>query len=155
TGERLLQIGVRTVGDLAALPESVLIAKLGRATGEHLHALANARDQRRVEPDRPVKSISHEETYARDRHDHAELEIELLRMADAVARRARSGGRRGRTVTIKVRFGDFRTITRSRTLDRPTDSARQIAQVGRALLADVDTSIGVRLLGIGIAGLRD
>lgn len=153
TAEKLERIGVRTVGDLAILPERTVIAAVGESSGRHLHSLAHARDDRIVEADRAVKSVSHEETYARDRHDPDELAVEVLRMADAIAGRLRRADMRGRTVTIKVRFGDFRTITRSRTLDRSTDSARDIARVGRELLAAVDVSPGVRLLGVGISQL--
>lgn len=153
TGEKLERIGVRTVGDLAQLSEATVISTVGEASGRHLHALANARDDRIVEADRTVKSVSHEETYARDRHDPDELAVEVHRMADAIAGRLRRAEMRGRTVTVKVRFGDFRTITRSRTLDRSTDSARDIARVGRDLLAEVDVAPGVRLLGVGVSQL--
>jgi len=152
---KLERIGVATVGDLAALPEDLVTATLGKAVGAHLHALANARDDREVEADRGVKSVSHEETFARDLHDHGALGLELLRMADSVATRLRRNDLRGRTVSIKVRYGDFRTLTRSHTLGRATDSAREIARVARALLGDVDPTPGVRLLGVGVAQMDD
>ncbi len=152
---KLERLGVRTVGDLAALPEAAVAASLGAAAGRHLHNLANARDPRRVEPDQVVKSVSHEETFPRDRHDRADLERELLRLSDAVATRLRHVDQRGRTVTLKVRFGDFSTITRSSTLPRPTDSAREVARVIRELFAEVDPSPGVRLIGVGVSHLGD
>ncbi|MBX3287122.1 MAG: DNA polymerase IV [Actinobacteria bacterium] len=152
---RLQRLGVRTVGDLADLPLDVVVANLGQASGAHLHALAHAVDPRSVEPEQATKSVGHEETYPRDLHRRADCELEVLRLADAVATRLRAAGVRGRTVTVKVRFGDFRTITRSATLARATDSAREVARTGRRLLAEVDTSPGVRLLGVSVSGLGE
>jgi DNA polymerase-4 len=150
---RLERLGISTVGQLAETPEATLVAALGRAHGSHLHALANCIDPRPVVPDQPVKSISHEETFPRDLTERERLEVELLRMADAVASRLRSAGTAGRTVVLKVRFGDFRSVTRSSTLAEPTDSAHEIAAVGRRLLGELDPSPGVRLLGIGVSQL--
>src|SRR5205823_7217022 len=116
TLERLRRFGVRTVGDLAALPEATLVHALGEAQGRHLHALAWARDERPVEPDRATKSIGHEETYARDNYEPEILRREAVRMSEAVATRLRDLSLAGRTVTVKVRFADFQTITRSRTM---------------------------------------
>ena len=155
TRTRLDRFGIRTVGDLAATPEATLVGALGVSQGRHLHALAWARDDREVVPDRAVKSISHEETYATDHHRLDTLGNEALRLADAdaVAGRLRAGATAGRTVTIKVRFATFRTITRSRTVPSPVDTGPAIARVARALLADVDPSPGVRLLGVGVSNL--
>ncbi|MFN8017905.1 MAG: DNA polymerase IV [Acidimicrobiales bacterium] len=150
---RLERLGVRTVGDLAALPVEALVAALGPAAGTHLHQLANARDDREVVVEQPVKSISHEETFARDKHDRAELEVELVRLADAVGARLRAADVAARTVSIKVRFGDFSTITRSTTLPTATSSGHRLARLARELLAQVDPSPGVRLLGLAAAGL--
>jgi DNA polymerase IV len=155
THTKLQRLGVRTVGDLAALPADVLETALGRSHGAHLHALAHGIDPRVVQPDQDAKSVGHEETFARDHHRHETLRIELLRLADAVASRLRRGGRSGRTITVKVRFGDFRTITRSVTLGAATDSAREIDRAARGLLAGVDPSPGVRLLGLSVSGLDD
>lgn len=149
---KLQRLGIRTVGDLAEVPESAVVSALGPAAGRHLHALAQAVDPRSVVPDQPVKSISHEETFGRDHHRREPLELEILRLADLVAARLRRAGVEGRTVAIKVRFGDFRTITRSATADG-TDSAREIARIARGLLDDVDPSPGVRLLGVGVSQL--
>lgn len=150
---RLERLGVRTVGDLAALPLDTIVGSLGQASGSHLHALANARDPRPVVPSQPVKSISHEETFPRDRFRRDELAVEVVRLADAVATRLRAAGVSGRTVTLKLRFGDFRTITRSHTVDGGVDSAHQLARIGRDLLDLVDVGPGVRLLGIGVSQL--
>jgi DNA polymerase-4 len=152
---KLDRMGVRTVADLADLPEANLVAALGRSHGRHLHALANGRDARVVEPDRKVKSIGHEETFARDHHRRGTLERELAGFADSVAGRLRAAGVVGRTVQIKVRFGDFRTITRSTTLAVPVDDAPALLQAARALLDEVDPVPGVRLLGLSVSGLAD
>ncbi len=97
----------------------MLTSVLGQASGRHLHALANGIDDRAVEPDRQTKSIGHEETFPRDHHSHRTLERELVRLGDSVGARLRAHGVAGRTVTLKVRFHDFRTITRSTTLAGP------------------------------------
>jgi DNA polymerase-4 len=152
---RLQRLGVRTVGDLAALPVDVVVGNLGRASGAHLHALANAVDPRSVVPEQAARSVGHEETYPRDLHRRGDCELELLRLSDAVASRLRASGTQGRTVTLKVRFGDFRTITRSATVSRATDSAREVASTARRLLAEVDTSPGVRLLGVSVSQLGE
>ncbi|HMQ27593.1 MAG TPA: DNA polymerase IV, partial [Acidimicrobiales bacterium] len=107
TRQRLERLGVLTVGDLAALPLDTVVAALGKASGAHLHALARAVDDRGVVPDQAAKSISHEETFARDHHHRATLEREIVRMADAVAARLRAHQVAARTVVLKVRFGDF------------------------------------------------
>lgn len=155
TLSRLQALGVRTVGDLGEIPLGALIASVGDAHGRHLHALARAQDPRPVVTDRAAKSISHEETFAHDHHDHATLDPALAQMADAVSARLRSNGLVSRTVQIKVRFGDFRTITRSTTMTDPIDDGPVLLRAGRALLASVDPTPGVRLLGLGAAGLSD
>ncbi|MFQ5556104.1 MAG: DNA polymerase IV [Acidimicrobiales bacterium] len=155
TAARLSRMGVETVGDLASLPESRVRAALGDAAGRHLHRLALGLDDRPVVVDRAPKSIGHEETFARDRHTRAALDRDLVRMADAVAGRLRVGGVRARTITLKVRFADFNTITRSTTPAEPTDSARTILAAAGDLLDGVDTTPGVRLLGVSGTGLVD
>ncbi len=153
TLRRLQRFGVRTVGDLAALPEATVVHALGEAQGRHLYALAWGRDDRPVEPDRAAKSIGHEETYA---HDHYELDVlrrEAMRMAESVGVRLRELGIAGRTVTVKVRFADFQNITRARTLSEPVDTGGEIAAVACDLLDQVDLSPGVRLLGVTASNL--
>lgn len=153
TRKRLERFAVATVGDLAALPESVLVGALGDANGRHLHALAWGRDERPVVPAAKPKSIGHEETYATDHHGHASLEREAVRLADAVAGRLRKVGLAGRTVQLKVRFANFRTITRSVTVPDPVDTGTEVARLARALLLGVDPSPGVRLLGVSVSQL--
>jgi DNA polymerase-4 len=150
---KLERLGVATVGDLAAMPLTIVVGALGSSAGNHLHQLATGLDERRVEPDRQAKSIGHEETFVEDRRERAELERELVRFADAIGSRLRGAGLAGRTVSIKVRFGDFRTITRASTLADPTDSHQAILREARQLLAGVDPGQGVRLLGVSVSGL--
>ena len=153
TSRRLMQLGAESVGDLASLPESSLIAALGAAAGRQLHRLANGIDDRPVVVNRLPRSISHEETFARDLHTEPALEAEVTRLGDAVARRLRSSNLQARTITLKLRFGDFRTITRSVTLSDSTDGARAVVAAARDLLSQIDISPGVRLLGVGASGL--
>lgn len=155
TLEKLQRLGVRTVGDLEALPIELVVRALGDAHGRHLHALAHAVDDRPVVPDARPKSIGHEETFAADIDDRDTLHVQLVRMADAVADRVRRHELPGRTVSIKVRFGDFSTITRSATQPTPIDSGPSIVRAAAALLAQVDISTGVRLLGVTLSNLSD
>ena len=148
TLERLQRLGVHTVGDLAALGEKTLVAALGNAAGRHLYALSMAIDDRPVESDRAMKSIGHEETFARDLYDTAELRTELVRLTDAVATRLRAAGTGARTLTLKVRFAGFITITRSTTLPSPIATAAAILDAVGPLLASIDPSPGVRLIGV-------
>jgi DNA polymerase-4 len=150
---RLERLGVRTVGDIADLPDVALTGELGPGTGRHLGALARGVDPRPVEPDQRMKSIGHEETFPHDLHDPADLAREIVRMADAVAWRLRKDGRAARTVTLKVRFGDFRTITRSVTPPQPVDEGPALADAARRLLHEIDPTPGVRLLGVTGTGL--
>ncbi len=153
TRRRLDRFGVATVGDLAALPLGTLTAALGPALGRSLHDLAHNRDARAVVPDRAPKSIGHEETYPRDHHDPEPLRRETVRLADAVVARLRGSALAGRTVTLKVRFGDFRTITRSRTEPEAVDTSPALAAVALSLLDGVDVAPGVRLLGVSVSNL--
>ena len=155
TAERLRRTGVQTVEDLEGLSLEELVRLLGRAHGAGLHALARAEDDRSVEPLRETKSISVEDTYDTD-HVDARLLVALLdRQSAKVTERLRKASLSGRTVSIKVRLHDFSTLSRSATLPEPSDDGRQIARVARQLLAELDTSSGVRLLGVGVSGLAN
>ncbi len=153
TARRLHELGVRTVGDLAALPPDTLSRRLGKASGAHLAALARGEDPDPVNPNRPNKSIGHEETFSQDLVDPLELERHVLRMAESVATLLRGASSSTRTVTVKVKYKDFSLQTRSHTLPRPIATGGAIGQVAAALLAGIDPGEGIRLLGVSASGL--
>jgi DNA polymerase-4 len=155
TGEKLRSLGLTTVGDLAECPPQLLERTVGSGMGRTLQDRAWARDQRPVVAGRKAKSISHEETFSVDRFDHDALGHELVKFADAVASRLRASALAGRTVVLKVRYGDFETITRSATPGPVLRSAGPISAIARELLAQVDPTRGVRLLGLGVSNLAD
>jgi DNA polymerase-4 len=154
TEEVLTRLGMHRIGDIAATPESTLVAALGPAAGAHLHALSWGRDERSVTPNEPERSIGAEETFARDVDDVTIIHRELLRLSERGAARLRATGQVGRTVSIKVRFADFRTITRSRTLREPTDLARVVYDTACSLYDALDRKGAlIRLVGVRIEGL--
>jgi DNA polymerase IV len=155
TAERLRRVGIHTVAELESVSEDEMVRMLGKANGHWLFSLARAEDDRPVVPEREAKSVSVEGTYDTDLTDRRLMEGLLTRQANDVAGRLRKHGLSGRTVTIKVRLHDFTTLSRSTTLASPTDSAATIARLARGLLTDLDTSGGVRLLGVGVSGLAD
>lgn len=155
TQERLRRLGVHTIAELQELSEDELVRVLGNAHGRGLFALARARDDRPVVPERETKSISIEDTYDVDHTDRRLLEVLLDKQAAKVAERLHRNRLSGRTVTLKVRLYDFSTLNRSATLAAPTEDARTIGRTARSLLADLDVSGGVRLLGVGVSGLAD
>ncbi|MFV1991722.1 MAG: DNA polymerase IV, partial [Acidimicrobiales bacterium] len=132
-----------------------LAASLGESAGRHLHDLANARDAREVQSDTKMKSIGHEETFAADIFDRSELETQMARMSDAVAARLRKHEVVGRTVQLKLRFGDFTTITRSVTLAQATDLTHEVDAAARMLLNREAVAPGIRLLGVSVSGLSE
>lgn len=150
---RLERIGVRTVGDLVALEASVVVGAVGRRAAAHLIELAHGRDERPVVSGRRAKSIGHEETFAHDLHTRDELRREVVRLADGVASRLRRAGVGARTITLKVRFAGFRTITRSVTGAEAVDTASAIVAAVDPLLDQVDATPGVRLLGVSGSNL--
>ncbi len=144
----LERLGVATIGELAELPERTVVSALGAANGRHLLALANGIDDRPVQPDLEAKSVSVEETYESDLVGRAVIETALLAHAQRLSGRLRRTGLAARTVTVKVRYEDFTTITRSLT-GEPIDSPRDLYGCGIGLLEDVDLDRPVRLLGLG------
>jgi DNA polymerase-4 len=150
TEEVLLRLGLRTVGDLAHVPATTLQRALGSAVGGHLHELSWGRDPRRVVPDEPEKSTGHEETFNTDIDDPEVIHRELLLLSERTAGRLRTGGWLARTVSIKVRFADFATITRSRTLDVPTDVGQQLYDTARGLF----DALGLDRARIRLVGVR-
>lgn len=155
TAESLRRIGVHTVAELEEISEEELVRVVGRSHGRNLHLLARAEDDRPVVAEREAKSISVEDTYDTDHVDRRLLQALLDRQSTKVTERLRKARLSGRTVTVKVRLHDFATHTRSATLPGPTDDARTVSRVARTLLGEVDTSGGVRLLGVGVSGLAD
>ena len=153
TLRRLSDLGAGTVGELARLPTDTLVAAFGRAHGQRLAELAAAHDPRPVVAWRAPKSLSSEVTFPRDVSDPAALQVEVLRQSDALATRLREAGCVAGTIVLKVRFGDFRTVTRSRTLPRATAHAPHIARAARSLLESLQVDAGVRLLGLGAGAL--
>ena len=153
TMAKLERLGISTVADIAAMPVETVIAAVGKASGAHLHNLANGRDERAVEPHQKAKSISQEETFQFDLHERVDLDRHLVRMADTVAARLRKAEVVARTISIKVRFGDFTTLTRSITPPHATDSGTEVARHARELLDQIDSGRGIRLLGVGATGL--
>lgn len=156
TEDALQRLGLRTVSDLAHTPEQTLRRALGDSLGAHLHDLAWGRDPRQVVPQQVEKSVGAEETFARDVDDPEIVLRELLRLSERVAARLRSTGMVGRTVTIKIRFADFTTITRSRTRAERTDVARDIYATARELygLLGLDRA-RLRLVGVRVEGLAE
>ena len=155
TLERLHGRGITTVAQLADLDERSAQDLLGNASGTHLWHLANARDERAVVPHQRAKSIGHEETFARDHHSLETLHHELVRLGDSVATRLRGAGMAGRTISIKVRFNDFRTITRSITVPTAVDTGPDVIRAADGLLRRIDPTPGVRLLGIHVSQLSE
>jgi DNA polymerase IV len=155
TAERLRRVGIHTVAELETVSLDELVRLVGKAHGTGLHALARAEDDREVVAEREAKSISVEGTYEDDLTDRTLMGHLLTRQASDVAGRLQKHGLSGRTISIKVRLHDFTTLSRSTTLPSPTDRAGTIARLARGLLDDLDTSGGVRLLGVGVSGLAD
>jgi len=155
TLQRLENLGVHTVRDLAELDQASLVAALGQAQGRHLHQLAWAVDDRAVEVDRAPKSISHEETFDRDLHTVDQLRREVVRLSDGVAGRLRAHGTGARTLTLKVRFAGFHTITRAVTLPTHVHTAHAIRLAVEPLLDAIDPSPGVRLVGVSASNFGE
>lgn len=155
TAERLRRAGITTVADLESVSEDELVRLLGKAHGHGLFQLARAQDDRPVVPERETKSVSVEGTYDTDLTDRRLMEGLVGRQAVAVAERLSRSGLSGRTITLKVRLHDFTTLSRSTTLSAPTDASPTIARLARGLLAELDLTGGVRLLGVGVSGLAD
>jgi DNA polymerase-4 len=154
TAASLDRLGVRTVADMLALPEGVLTRALGPGPAAHLSGLARGVDDRRVVPHEPAKQVSAEQTFERDLDAVEDISRELLRLAERVAGRLRAGRIAGRTVTIKVRFANFRTLTRSRTVEEPVDSAQRLADVANDLYERMRlVRPRIRLLGVAASGL--
>ena len=151
----LAGLGVSTLGQLAALPRDVVRRRVGEHAGASLWERAQGIDDGAVSvPGRP-KSVSREETFFHDVRDRAALAQRMQHLAADVGRRLRAGEWRGRTITIKLRYSDFTTLSRQHSLAIPTDADRQIATTGMELLDTCWSGDPVRLLGVGVSGLED
>ncbi|MER6736187.1 DNA polymerase IV [Streptomyces puniciscabiei] len=155
TGDHLRRAGITTVEELAEAGEDELVRLLGKAHGHALYAMALAHDERPVVAEREAKSVSVEDTYDVDIHDRLRIGLEVRRLADRCVGRLRGAGLSGRTIVLKVRRYDFSTLTRSETLRGPTDDPAVVREAAARLLDSVDTTGGVRLLGVGVSGLAD
>ncbi|MEW2167636.1 DNA polymerase IV [Streptomyces sp. NPDC007084] len=155
TGDHLRRAGITTVEEIAEAGEDELVRLLGKAHGHALFAMALAHDERPVVSERETKSVSVEDTYDVDIHDRIRVGLEVARLADRCVRRLRGAGLSGRTIVLKVRRYDFSTLTRSETLRGPTDDPAVVREAAARLLEGVDTTGGVRLLGVGVSGLAD
>jgi len=156
TEEALQRLGLHTVADIANTPVDTLRRALGNNAGPALHALAWGRDSRPVMPARRERSIGADETFSFDVDDPAYIHRELLKLSDRTAARVRAAGMVGRTISIKVRFSDFTTITRSKTLRDPTDVSRDIYATARALFDGLGLQRArLRLVGVRMEGLLD
>ena len=156
TEEALQRLGLRTVADIAHTPVDTLRRALGDNAGPALHELAWGRDSRSVVPTHRERSIGADETFSYDVDDPAYIHRELLKLSDRTAARVRAAGMVGRTVTVKVRFSDFTTLTRSRTLRDPTDVSRDIFAMALALYDGLGLQrVRLRLVGVRMTGLMD
>lgn len=155
TEAKLHQLGFRTIHDLRVQPVESLVQRFGK-WGEHIHCLANGLDKREVVPDARAKSISAETTFAEDISDEHALLANLMQLTEQVAARCRHHGFEGKTVNLKMRYHDFRTLTRSKTLAMPTKQTEQIWQTAKQLLLKQSRTQPdpVRLLGVGVSGFR-
>ncbi len=158
TAARLHRIGVATAGELAGVPESDLEFVLGTAAARHLHALANNYDPRPVRRRPRRRSIGSQHAFGLRRASPAEIETDLLAIVDRVSRRLRAARRVGRTVVLRLRFGDYSRATRSHTLRYPTAQTRPILGAASSLLTTAQPLIerrGLTLIGVTIANLQD
>jgi DNA polymerase-4 len=149
----LAALGIRTIGQLASLPRARLEARLG-GFGAHLHDLAHGRDDRPVVPWEEPKSVGAEETFGRDTRDLGRLRATLLGQADRVASELRALGLAGRTVTLKLRFADFQTVTRRETTPGPTADGSEIFRRAWEAFERLPRPQPVRLIGLSVSGLQ-
>ncbi len=156
TAETLERLGLRTVADIANLPRATLIRALGQASGSSLYELAWGRDYRDVTPNEPDKSISAAETFAQDIDDPEEILQEFLRLTEKAAARLRENNYYAKTISIKVRFADFSTISRSKTLPLPIDSTHDIYEIAKSLFLALNLDRArLRLVGISLDNLSE
>ena len=155
TAKRMEKLGIHSGADLRRCSREFLAQQFGKS-GDYFYLAARAIDHRPVRPDRIRKSIGSENTFFQDLFSHEDLAAALADSADTVARHAERTGKSGRTVSIKLRYADFRTLTRARTLPAPVSDAARITEVALALLAPLEpVELGVRLLGVTLSSLGE
>jgi DNA polymerase-4 len=152
--ESLESRGIRTVADIVQTPRSVLDRAVGSAMAERIENLARGEDARSVDTERVEKSVGHEETFFEDVADLSVIRVEMRRLADRVGARLRAHGWEATTISIKVRFADFTTITRSQTLSEPTAVGQRIGDAAHELLGAVEPGLPIRLVGVRAEKLR-
>lgn len=155
TEEQLTKRGYRTIGDIANTPVDILTVTLGESAATRLHDLSWGRDPRTVQARAAEKSVGHEMTFETDIADPEHIRRELLRMSNWVAVRLRKSGQASRTIVLKLRYGDFTTITRSHTIAEPTSLARTIYDEVRAIYDGLGSTPPVRLVGVRAEQLSD
>ena len=158
TAGKLRELGITTVGEVAQIPEWVLVSMLGRAAGRHLHALARNRDPRPVQVRRRRRSMGSQRALGRSPRSPGAVEADLVALVDRVTRRMRAAGRAGRTVVLRLRFDDFSRATRSRTLPRATAQTQTILATARGLLRNAMPMVerqGLTLVGVAVANFDD
>ena len=156
TASKLHRSGILTVGQLAAVPETTLVSILGKASGRHLHALAQCRDRRRVRPSRGRRSVGSQAALGRSPRSPEAIDSMLITLVDRVARRMRASRKAGRTVVLRLRFADFSRATRSQTLKQATAATETILAMARSLLAIARPMIerkGLTLIGVTVTNL--
>lgn len=156
TGEVLERLGLRTIGDIAHLPRTTLVRALGEATGNHLYELSWGRDFRQIEDEEVESSISASETFSHDIDDREEICAEFLRLTERATSRLRERELFAKTISIKVRFSDFTTITRSKTLPLAIDSTHDAYDVVKKLYDALKLDrVRLRLVGVSLENLVD
>jgi DNA polymerase IV len=156
TNEELQRIGLTKIGDIAQTPRLTLIRALGQSAGETLYELAWGRDYRSVTTDEPDKSIGAEETFLIDLDNHEEILRELLRMVERASHRLRERGLVCKTIAIKIRFADFTTISRSKTLPLPISGVQECYEIVRNLYKALRLErVRIRLVGVSLENLSD
>jgi DNA polymerase-4 len=148
TLEKLTRLGISTVQDLAAIDVRALSGIVGESHARHLHDLAFAKDDRDVEPNRESKSIGNEETFSNDMYSADEVWAHVVRLVDSVSKRCREESQWPRTCTLKIKFSDFQTVTRSHTEQTAVTSSQAMLKMLEPLLSTIDVSRGVRLVGV-------
>ena len=148
-------LGVETVSDLLAIPTATLVLRLGDGLASHLSALARGEDSRPVESGGGAKSLSVEQTYASDISGYERVETELLSQANQLGSRLRASGLAARTVSLKIRYAPFETITRSQTGAEPVDTSRELYHLARQLLERIEVDRPIRLVGLAATQLVD